>query len=87
MKKLEQIKTGKLFTDDNGLVIFWQPILDKVTEPINGVIRFRNSQDNTPIGLFRLLSNEHNYEGEVNFDDCEGEVILDIKGKYVTIKE
>jgi len=86
MKKLELIKDGRLFTDDIGLVIFWQPIIDKVTDP-KGIVSYRNSQDNTPIGLFRILKNEFNYEGEVSFDDGEGEVILDIKGKYVTIKE
>jgi len=85
MKKLELIKDGRLFTDDIGLVIFWQPIINKVTDP-KGIVCYR-TKDNSPIGLFRILKNEFNYEGEVKFDDGEGEVILDIKGKYVTIKD
>ena len=85
MKKLELIKNGKFLTDDNGLVILWQPILDKVRDP-DGIVSYRNSQDNTPMGLFRILSNEYDYKGEVKFDDSEGEIILDINKQFVTIK-
>jgi hypothetical protein len=85
MKNLKEIKNGKYFTDDNGLMILWQPILDKVRDP-NGIISYRNSQENTPIGLFRLLSNKYNYESEVKFDDGEGEIILLVNKLSATIK-
>ena len=85
MKKLELVESGKLLTDDAGLVIYWQPICDKTKDP-EGVIIFR-SHDNAPIGLFRVLRNEHNYKGKVSFDDIDGEVILDIDKQYATIKE
>ena len=84
MKKLELVESGKLLTDHAGLVIYWQPLRD-MTKDSEGVIIFR-TWDNAPIGLFRVLLNEHNYKGEVSFDDIDGEVILDIDKQYATIK-
>ena len=81
MKELQQIKSGKFLTDDSGLVILWQPILNKVKDP-EGVITYRDEQ-NKPICLFRLLSNEHNFEGKAKFDDEDGEIIIEIKGNRV----
>jgi len=70
MKELDLVKDGRLFTDDNGLVIYWQPLLDKIKDP-DGVIIFRDSQGD-PIGMFRILKNEYNYEGEVKINDEDG---------------
>ena len=84
MKTMNIVSDSKFFADDNGVVIVWTPILDKVSEPINGVLRFRNSQDNTPIGLFRVISNEYDYIGELKLIDDDGsEVVIEINGNRV----
>jgi len=85
MKELQLVKDGRLLTDDNGLVIYWQPMLDKVRDP-EGVIIFRDGLGD-PIGMFRVLKNEHNYRGEVKINDEEGEVVICIEeGEFATIK-
>jgi len=77
MKELEEMKDGKFFTDDNGLVIYWQPVMDWVRYP-EGKIVFR-AKDGQPLIAFRVLSNKFDFEGEVKISDEEGEVILNIE--------
>lgn len=85
MKELELVKNGKVLTDDMGLVIYWQPLLDKTKDP-EGVIIFRDTLGD-PIGMFRVLKNEHNYKGEVKINDENGEVVLSIEeSEFATIK-
>ena len=77
MKELDEMKDGKFFTDDNGLVIYWQPVMDRVRYP-EGKIVFR-SKDGQPLIAFRVLSNKFDFEGEVKISDEEGEIILNIE--------
>ena len=77
MKELEQMKDGKMFTDDNGLFIYWQPVLDK-TEDLEGKIRFR-AKSGQPCIAFRVIQNKFDFEGEVKIKDKDGDFILNIE--------
>ena len=77
MKELEQMKDGKMFTDDRGLFIYWQPVLDKTDDP-EGKIVFR-SKAGQPRVAFRVIQNKYDFEGEVKISDEHGDFILDIE--------
>ena len=82
MKTLDHIKEGKFYTDDNGLLLFWQPFCDKIIDP-KGVIIYRSS-NGKPL-FFRVMANEKNFKGKMLINDINGDIVLEIKGKTAEV--
>ena len=77
MKELQQMKSGKMFTDDRGLFIYWQPVCDKTEDP-EGKIVFR-TKNGQPCIAFRVIQNKYGFEGEVKIPDEDGDFILNVE--------
>jgi len=77
-------KDCRIFIDDE-LVIMWNPIIDKVNNTC-GIICYRNSQDNSVLGLFHVLVNKNNFVGQVKLiDDDNSEINLNVDKFYAEV--
>ena len=63
----------------------WNPIIDKVKDP-NGIVCYRNTDNNSVLGFFHVLVNKKNYVGQVTLiDDDKTEIILHVNNFSVYV--